>query len=406
VVTCAYRPYSVVGLEIEHAVVGADLQPRSLVEAVFRDLGGRPTSDVDLGPVGLSNELADHVLEIKNPAPLPSLARAHRELVAGVRRVSDALAAHGAKLLPTGMNPLMDPARGRLWRRSGGRVYAAYGKLFDLRTHGWMNVQSCHVNLPFGDEEETLRMLAAAAAVIPYLPALAASSPVVEGALGPHEDNRLAFYRTNQARVPEIAGDVVPEPAASYREYRARILRPMYDAVTRAGGAPILRSEFLNSRGAILRFMRSAMEVRVLDAQECVRRDCAIAAFTRGAIAHVADALRDGQIALPAHEVLVRDLRATITRGALARVEAPHLVPGRGTRARDVLEALLEGAKPRLARGEEAFVPDLEHLVARGSLSARLAKALRRTPARTRIARIHGLWSELAECLVRDEPWQ
>ena len=43
--------------------------------------------------------------------------------------------------------------------------------------------------------------------------------------------------------------------------------------------AGVLQHEFLNSRGAIARFDRSAIEIRVLDVQECPQADTAIAAL-------------------------------------------------------------------------------------------------------------------------------
>src|SRR5690606_33770542 len=80
-----YRPFSVAGLELEYAVVDAALDPISAVEPAFRRMAGRPTSDIDLGPIAFSNEIADHVFEIKTSDPVRSLARAEELLVDGVR---------------------------------------------------------------------------------------------------------------------------------------------------------------------------------------------------------------------------------------------------------------------------------------------------------------------------------
>jgi len=46
----------------------------------------------------------------------------------------------------------------------------------------------------------------------------------------------------------------------------------------------ILRHEWLNSRGAIARFERSAIEIRVLDIQECPAADLAVVAAINGAL--------------------------------------------------------------------------------------------------------------------------
>jgi gamma-glutamyl:cysteine ligase YbdK (ATP-grasp superfamily) len=317
--------FEVTGLELEYPVVDAELRPRCLVEEAFRRLHGRPTSDVELDRFGFSNELAAHVFELKTPRPAASLVAAEADLVAGVRRFSEVLAELGAHLLPTGMHPFMRPADTRLWRRSGGAIYRAYDRVFGIGGHGWLNVQSCHVNLPFGTEEETVRLHNAIVMALPYLPALAASSPIFEGRLGPDVDNRLAFYRSNQARVPRIAGDVVPEPMRSFRQYRREVLEPIYRELRGIPGAERLRHEWVNSRGAIVRFWRSAIEIRVLDVQECVAMDVAVAAFVRGLLAELVDRLAAGALAQPDHRTVFADYGMVVAGGPAARVAAPHL---------------------------------------------------------------------------------
>ncbi|HEU0013971.1 MAG TPA: glutamate-cysteine ligase family protein, partial [Longimicrobium sp.] len=195
-----YRPFEVAGLELEYPIVDRDLNVVPLVEPAFRRLAGRAVSDVDLGAVAFSNEIADHVFEVKTPRPLRSLAEAEQVMAEGVQRFSALLRSEfDARLLPTGMHPWFDPRRGRLWTRSGLRVYTTYARLFDLRTHGWMNVHAAHLNLPLGREEDAVAMHTAASLLIPYLPAIAASSPMHDGELQPAADARLAWILEHQA---------------------------------------------------------------------------------------------------------------------------------------------------------------------------------------------------------------
>ena len=84
--------------------------------------------------------------------------------------------------MPSGMHPWMQPAREtRLWPHESGPIHRAYDALFDCRRHGWANLQSMHVNLPFGEDltpdGEFARLHAAVRLVLPLLPALAASTP-------------------------------------------------------------------------------------------------------------------------------------------------------------------------------------------------------------------------------------
>ncbi|HEU4456750.1 MAG TPA: glutamate-cysteine ligase family protein, partial [Longimicrobium sp.] len=323
-----YRPFEVAGIELEYPTVDRDLNVASLVEPAFRVLAGRGVSDVDLGAVGFSNEIADHVFEVKTPEPVRSLADAEAALAEGIARFAAVLRDRfDARLMPTGMHPWFDPKKGKLWTRSGLRIYATYATLFDIRTHGWFNVHACHLNLPFGDERETMAMHTAAALLIPYLPALAASSPMHDGELQPVADGRMAYILEHQARIPESCGMIVPEYVESFAAYKRDILGPMYAALDRLPHPDTdqIRHEFFNTRGAILRFARKAMEIRVLDTQECVKMDVAIASFVRSALKALTERVLAGEIQLPPHAVLVEDFRACIRDGGAARVRAPHL---------------------------------------------------------------------------------
>jgi len=409
-----WRLFEVVGLELEYPIVGADLAVRPLVEEAFRKVRGRPTSDIEWEGVGFSNELAAHVFEVKTLVPRRSLVEAERVLHRGVRFFGDLLAREwGARLLPTGMHPFMSPAEGRLWKRSGGRVYAAYDRVFGVGGHGWLNVQSSHVNLPFGaTEEETVALHDAIACLLPYLPALAASSPVVEGELGPAVDNRLVFYRANQARVPAVAGDVIPEPMRSFRAYRRDVLGRIYRALDAIPEAARLHHEWVNSRGAIVRFARDAIEIRVLDTQECVKMDVAIAAFVRGCLGELVDRLAAGELAVPDHAVLVADYERVVAEGTAARVVAHHLrwpegrASGAAPRAGDLLAALAAPAAARLPAAERPYLELVARRLEGGSLSERIRRRLAPAAPRGRAARIREIYEELALCLARNEVWQ
>ena len=46
--------------------------------------------------------------------------------------------------------------------------------------------------------------------LIPYLVAVSASSPLVEGKTTSYMDNRLVYYRENQSQIPVICHDILP----------------------------------------------------------------------------------------------------------------------------------------------------------------------------------------------------
>jgi gamma-glutamyl:cysteine ligase YbdK (ATP-grasp superfamily) len=103
------------------------------------------------------------------------------------------------------------------------------------------------------------------------MPALTASSPVLDGKLTGFMNSRMKLYRHNSALIPSVAGQIVPEPVYSYGGYERDIFQPMFADIAPYDPAGVLQHEFLNSRGAI--------EIRVLDVQEFPQADTAIAAL-------------------------------------------------------------------------------------------------------------------------------
>jgi gamma-glutamyl:cysteine ligase YbdK (ATP-grasp superfamily) len=343
---------------------------------------------------------------MKTP-PERSLVRAEQRLAAGVREVSATLRDRfGWRLLPTGMHPLMRPAQTRLWSRGGQQIYRTYARLFGIRKHGWLNVQSCQVNLPFGTPEEATAMHNAAAALIAYLPALAASSPIVEGRRGPALSSRMAFYLKNQASIPVLTGGVIPEYVDSLDDYRERIFGRMYAALDEVPGTRLIRHEWVNSRGAIMRFDRSAMEVRVLDLQECPKMDVAISAFVRGALASMSARLLAGELELPERRLLLADYRGAVAKGRSATVST-QLLRGkpRPRTARAVLEGLLEEAARHLSDAERPYLRLVEQRLARGNLAERILARVGRSSGPRRRDAIVDLYGELARCLETNTPW-
>jgi gamma-glutamyl:cysteine ligase YbdK (ATP-grasp superfamily) len=315
------------------------LDVRPIAERLLASFAGREASDVERGPMGWSNELVRHVVEVKNAQPAARLAplipRFHDEV-----RAADALLAEfGARLMPGAMHPWMDPVHEtELW---DGEIYATYDRIYDCRTHGWANLQSMHVNLPFAGDSEFARLHAAIRLLVPLLPALAASSPIADGAWRGLLDYRLDAYRNNCTVTPSVGGRVVPETVETQAEYDAKILRPMYDEIARHDTASVLQHEWLNSRGAIARFDRAAIEIRVIDDAEYQ------------------------------HALGISSGRAT---------------------ARDVWASLLDDASANHAWWQ----PTLDAILREGPLARRILRATGPSPDRGRLRDVYG---RLCECL-------
>lgn len=276
------------GIELEYMIVDRrSLDVLGVADELLRAASGGDAyvGDFEHGDITWSNELVTHVVELKTTDPAPALLPLPEAFQREIAEINRRLEPLSGCLMPTAMHPWMDPHRQtRLWPHDNGQVYAAFDRIFDCRGHGWSNLQSVHLNLPFAGDDEFGRLHAAVRLVLPILPALAASSPIVEGRLAPHLDARLEMYRGNCRRIPLVTARVIPEPVFTRAEYEEQILQRMYAEIAPFDPQRLLAHEWLNARGAIPRFDRSTIEIRLLDVQECPLADVAVCAAVEAVV--------------------------------------------------------------------------------------------------------------------------
>jgi hypothetical protein len=394
--------FDAIGVEVEYMIVDAEtLDVRPIADELLARVAGEPVADLDRGAIEWSNELALHVLELKTNGPTPDLAALPAALRENLEVARTALNDMGARLMPGAMHPWMDPEReSRLWPHEYNDVYRAFDRIFGCRGHGWTNLQSVHVNLPFHGDEEFHRLHAAIRLVLPLTPALAASSPIVDGRVAGPLDARLVAYAGNSARVPSVAGRVIPEPVASRGEYEERILRRIFRDLAPLDPEGTLAHEWANARGAIARFGRGSIEIRLLDTQECPTADVAVVAAVVDAVAFVAGSIDPGDADRVPTDVLADLLDSTAREGERARL--PAELAGRlglppGTRAGDAWTRLLERAANRSRIPPlEAALDRIRH---RGPLGRRILAALGPDPDRDRLREVY---TRLCDCLDGD----
>jgi glutamate---cysteine ligase / carboxylate-amine ligase len=390
------------GVELEYMIVSGDgLDVRPLAPQLLEAAGGGGMDDVERGEAAWSNELVAHVVEFKTNGPAPSL-RGLAELFQGEVRAADALLApFGARLLPGGMHPWMVPAKEtQLYPGEYNEVYRTFDRIFDCRHHGWSNLQSTHLNLPFADDEQFARLHAAVRIALPILPALSASTPVMDGAPTGFLDNRLRVYRTNARRVPPVSGRVVPEPVWTRESYEREILGAVYDALAPHDPEGTLRHEWANSRGAIARFDRMAIEIRTLDIQECPLADIAV---LTGVVALVR-ALCEGRICDQAFqraadtERLASILWRVVDEGERAQIDDRRYLDLLGWRGQGSATAgeLWSHLVDTLVPSDDPSRVALDTIVERGPLARRIVEALPPSPTRADLGEV---WGELADCL-------
>jgi len=275
----SYHLFEVFGIELEYMLVrNSDLKVAPIVDQLMIAKSGAITTDIDNGKIEWSNELVAHVVELKTNGPTDDLEDLDELFSENIIEINRLLGPLNAKLWPTASHPLMHPeTEMKLWLHNYSKIYALYNRIFDCRGHGWSNVQSMHINLPFNDDSEFEKLHAAIRILLPIIPALSASSPIFEGENTGFKDARLNVYKTNQKEIPEMAGKVIPEQVFTKKDYYRDIFDPINNAIKPHDVENILDHHFLNSRGAIARFDRNAIEIRVIDIQECPKADIAIA---------------------------------------------------------------------------------------------------------------------------------
>lgn len=269
------------GIEIEYMIVDRQqLNVLPITDKLIYDVAGEYLNEIKNDEVAWSNELVLHVVEIKTNGPAKSLAPVPEQFLNNLKSIQFILDKMDACLMPTAMHPWINPyLETRLWPHDQIEIYDAFDRIFNCQGHGWSNLQSMHINLPFANDKEFALLHSAIRVLLPVLPALAASSPIVEGSFTGIMDTRLETYRQNSKKIPSITGLVIPEQVNTKKEYQDLILNPMYRDITPFDPEKILQDEWLNSRGAIARFDRNAIEIRVLDTQETPAADLAIASF-------------------------------------------------------------------------------------------------------------------------------
>ena len=380
------------GVELEYMVVSeGSLDVAPIVDELFLKYAGSYVSDIERGPLSWSNELVAHVVELKTTLPVGTLDGVAAAFQRDVQELNRLLAGYDARLLPTGMHPWMDPSREtRLWPHDNDVIYQAFDRIFGCSGHGWSNLQSAHLNLPFDGDAEFGKLHAAIRMILPLIPALSASTPYMDGKRGTALDQRLAVYRTNAKRIPSVCGRVIPEPVYTRATYERELLGRIYADIAPLDPDGILQDEFLNARGAIARFGRGSIEIRIIDTQECPAADLAIIALV---VTTLEDLVRERwttgrEQASWATERLADIYDRVVVDGDLAVIDDPLYLAAFGlsiekATAAEVWHAIVEQvvSAPRL----QQHLPSLSVLTKGGPLARRILRRTGPSPTREKL---------------------
>ncbi len=404
----SYPIFSVMGLEIEYMLVNKDtlsVQPQS--DVILNILAGQQANEVVMGEIAASNELVMHVLELKNHGPKPVGEPIAQQFQQTILALQPVLNQHHLQLLPTGAHPWMDPLlETKRWPHGDNSIYKQFDTIFDCRGHGWANLQSMHVNLPFANDNEFCQLHNTIRLLLPLMPALAASTPLVGAKPTGLLCSRLDYYGKNQQRIPSISGDVIPEFIRTKAQYQDEILSPMYRDISEYDPEGLLQHEWLNSRAAIAKFNSMAVEIRILDTQECVNADIAIAQaihailkswYDSGSTRYLDKICDTQQLKTIYNQTIKNGLNVVIKD---MDVLEQWQLPKRSMTARDAWALLIERVSSELDKPSQRA---LEHILSHGNLSERILRACGRDLSQDKVTQVY---RELGGCLLKNQQFQ
>lgn len=400
-----YHLFEVYGIELEYMLIAkSNFKVTAIVDQLLTKKNGSLTSDIENGEIAWSNELVAHVLELKTNGPTNNLNNLANNFHANVIEINALLKDFDAQLLPTASHPLMNPDTDtQLWKHSYSEVYALYNRIFNCKGHGWSNVQSTHINLPFFNDEEFEKLHAAIRILLPLIPGLCASSPILEGKNTGFKDTRLEYYKTNQKEIPEMTGKVIPENIFTKKDYHQTIFEPIQKAIKPFDTENILDHHFLNSRGAISRFDRNAIEIRLVDIQECPKADIAICVL----IIEVLKLLVSEDLVSLEHQKkwekeplfdLLNDAIKNGENSVITNIEYLQLFGLKeATTQQNVWHHLFNLVKEAI---DASHLEALQTILSEGTLATRILKAIADDFSETNIKKIY---TDLAVCLQKNE---
>jgi hypothetical protein len=363
-----------IGTEHEYSINDSGFKPLTISDRIIERVGGTLSDEVKFGGIKVSKELQKHAIELIPSRP-GSLGFLEKNLYRGLINLYKALN-YEYKFLGLGMHPMLTLDMTSYWDHDEQEYYRAYDRLFNIRQHGWLNIQALQINIPYEDPKKMVVMFNRIRSLIPYLVAVSASSPFVEGRMTSIMDNRLVYYRRNQVQIPSICNEILPERLSTLDEY-ASINRCIYSELRRRD-ADILCKEWVNSRGVIVRFSRKCLEVKAIDEQECLRSDMAISAFLLSML----------RSELPLEE----------DEGAL-RAMLEEAIRNGTKNLRPELEKAYRAAYGSATYEERLYLPLVEKRIEQGSLAEAMAQEFKET------GEIRPILDMMAWCLRENRPY-
>lgn len=396
------------GVELEYMIVDKEtLNVKPITEVLLTEESGEISGEVEHGEIAWSNELVSHVIEIKSNGPKSDLNILAENFQKNIADINNRLSSHNAMLMSSAAHPWMNPSTETLlWPHDSNEVYLDYDRIFNCKGHGWSNLQSTHINLPFYDDEEFSKLHTAIRFLLPLIPGLTASSPILNAKFTGYYDRRLYYYERNQSKIPILTGKVIPERIYSKHGYQKYIYDKIAEAILPFDTDNILKPIWLNSRGAIARFDRGAIEIRIIDLQECPKADMSVVAL----IVQLLKLLVEGQLVSFEKQksfetsALQEIFHVVVKDGSKALVKKSAYLNALGfehsVNAGKIWQDLIGIVCEKFPEEMNPWRDSLIQMTSNGTLSERIVEALNGDYSRENLKSVY---QKLADCLNQNQ---
>jgi len=395
----SHKPMSAFGPEHEFSIVDEQMKPLPIADKVIKAYCGKIVDFIYSKDFAFGKEFPLHQMEIKATKPFKSPQSFEETMQNAVTAVLQFLRKkYHAYLLGTGMHPLLDVEDTSIWAHSRYDLIQKLERIFNLRYQGWLNTQSFQINFPYYNQIWAIALFNALTHLSSYLPAISASSPICGGVLSPNVDTRLPFFKKRTKELPSIVGDVIPDYITSFDEYRETVIDTISRDLVNAGvDYKMINAEWMNERGIVLRFSRCAIEVRIIDEQECIKSDVALSCFIRATVR----GLIAENVKLHPHKSLIKDYNSVVKYGLEAAVEHPF-----GRTAKEVCQHFFKIAAEQADTNERKYLWIVRRRIEEGNLSGLIRKRVLAKAKKTTFKEaVTSVYSQLAKALAENQPY-
>jgi carboxylate-amine ligase len=390
------------GVELEFMIVHKQtLEVLPLVESLFRQISPGNPKITNRDIITWAPKSMPHVFELRSTQPEANFNTLAHTFADEIGLINKWLSGKDGMLLPTAMHPFLTIPEAQKW----STVHAASSFFHPTPLpyqHAWLNSQSTQLSLPFFNDGEFAKLHTALRLLLPIIPALCASSPVVEGAITPRMSNRLFYYEEARKNRPAAVGKFIPEAVFSERKYRSMILEPLEKEVGQSG----TNLSQWNGRAAIPHFDRGSLEIKIMDGQECPAAELAIITLIIESLKALVDErwVTFEQQQKVGSEILSGILSETREAGRQAQIytsEYPALFgmddfSTAGQLWQKIHDRLLEEGNHPVSE----YAPELEIMMTEGPLAERIVKSVGRNGSKDEIAMVY---HKLSWCLNQNK---